>query len=66
MPGLSDPNSLATVKYNIGLGYGDIALVGQSIIRCLEYELGVLRSEFAAELATMRERIETLENERSS
>ena len=57
MPGPTNPNSLATVKYNIGLGYGDTALVGQAIIRCLEYELS-LRD---AEIASLTARLEALE-----
>jgi hypothetical protein len=41
LPGPTSPDSLATVKRNIGLGYGDAALIGQHIMRCLEYELAL-------------------------
>ena len=36
----SNARSLEVVKRNVGLAYGDVALMGRQLIECLEYELG--------------------------
>lgn len=41
-------HSLATTKANVGLAYGDPALVGMQLIRCLEHELALRDERIAA------------------
>ena len=49
--GLKTDHSLETTKANLALGYGDVALVGMSIMKCLEYEREKLRAEIRSEVA---------------
>lgn len=51
-------NSLETTKRNVGLGYGDAALIGQQLVRCLEYELSLRDARIDALEAQLAERRE--------
>ena len=57
---LASQNSLETTKRNIGLGYGDAALIGQQIMRCLEYELSLRDARIEALEAQLAARGEGL------
>lgn len=40
--------SLSTTKAKIGLAYGDAALIGMQLLRCLEHELALRDERIAA------------------